>query len=211
MSASRTRVVIADDHPIVRDGLRRLLGQLPDLQVVGEAADGADVVQVLDTWPCDVVILDLSLPHLQGLELVQLVRERFPAVAVVVFTMQRPDLLGRGLVAAGIVGYVRKDQPPADLVRAVRSAAAGRVDLPAELLDAGAAAGQAALAHERLSVREAQVFQLLLRGLAVKDIALELEISASTASNHLARIREKLGLVSNGEVVLYAMQHGLLD
>ncbi len=206
------RVAIADDHPIVRDGIRRLLASQPDIQVVAEAADGADVVQILQTWPCEVLILDLSLPHLQGLELVRLVRSDFPSVAVVVFTMQREDVLGRSLVAAGVCGYVRKDRPLEELVRAVRRAASGQRDLPPSLAGAAAAPLPAGSApHLSLSAREAQVFHRMAAGVQVKDIALELEISASTASNHVARVREKLGVRTNGEVVLYASQHGLLD
>jgi DNA-binding NarL/FixJ family response regulator len=205
------RVAIADDHPIVRDGIRRLLASQPDIQVVAEAADGADVVHILQTWPCEVLILDLSLPHLQGLELVKLVRSDFPLVAVVVFTMQREDVLGRSLVAAGVSGYVRKDRPLDELLRAVRRAAAGQRDLPPTLAGAEAASlPRGSAPHLALSAREAQVFYRMAAGFQVKDIALELEISASTASNHVARIREKLGLRTNGEVVLYASQHGLL-
>lgn len=202
------RVAIADDHPIVRDGIRRLLVRQHDVEVVAEASDGADIVRVLATWPCDVVVLDLSLPHMQGLELVQLVRDRFPDVAIVVFTMQHPEVLGRGLLAAGIRGYVRKDRPLEELVRAVRRAASGRFDLPPELA-APSSSDSGALLHSQLSAREAQVFQRMAEGVAIKDIAAELEISPSTASNHVARVREKLGVRTNGEVVLYALRHGL--
>jgi len=189
--------------------MRRLLPGEPDLEIVGEAADGAELIGVLEACPADVAVLDLSLPHLQGLERVQLVRQSSPQVGLVIFTMQRHDVLGRSLVGAGILGYVRKDRPPSELVRAVRRAARGQQDLPPGLSGPTQPAGDG-LPHSALSPREAQVFHRLAAGIPVKDIAHELEISASTASNHVAGVREKLGLRTNGEVVLYALRHGLV-
>lgn len=199
-------VVVADDHPIVRQGICQLIDRQADMAVVGQAADGAELIGVLEASPPDVVVLDLSMPHLQGLELVQLVRERHPGVAIVVFSMQRPDLVGRGLVRAGVLGFVRKSRPVEELVTAVRSAAQGRSSFPD-----GLGPSDTALPHEGFTSRETQVFQLLVQGVAVKEIALELEISASTASNHIAKVREKLGVRTNGEVLLYASRHGLAD
>lgn len=199
------RVIVADDHPVVRHGVCHLLDRQPDIRVVGQAVDGAELIGMLDAHPADVAVLDLSMPHLQGLELVQLVRESHPTLAIVVFTMQRPDIIARSLVQAGILGFVRKSRPVEELVRAVRAASQGRRSFPDSVEPVGDA-----LPHERLTCREAQVFQCMIQGIPIKDIALDLEISASTASNHVAKVREKLGARTNGEVLLYASRHGLM-
>lgn len=207
-----TRIVIADDHPIVRDGLRRLLSRQPDLAVAGEAVDGADLVDVLGRTPCDVLVLDLSLPHIRGLELVRLVRERWPEVGIVAFTVQPEDRLAVHLVEAGLSGYVTKDVGAPQLLDAVRRVARGERVLSPQLHGRIALAGTAAGApHESLSPRESQVFRLLLQGMSVRAIAGELEVQASTASNHLSRVRTKLGVENNGEVLLYALRAGLVE
>ncbi len=207
-----TRVIIADDHPIVRHGLRRLLGRQPDLEVVGEATDGAEVVDLLARCPTDVLVLDLSLPHLRGLELVHAIRERHPAVRILVFSVQPEDRLGLYLLEAGVAGYLCKDNGVEAVLEAVRVVARGqRFRTPAlvALETAARRADPATAPHDRLSPRERQVFDQLLTGATVGAIADELEISASTTSNHLARIREKLGVESNGEVLVYAARAGL--
>ncbi len=203
------RVALADDHPIVREALAGILRRQPDMRLVGMASSGAEVAAMLDQSRCDVVVLDLTMPDLEGLELVRHVRERHPNVAAVVFTMTRPDILGQSLLAAGVLGYVRKDRPPADLMRAIRNVAAGRPDLPPGL-ERGPKLPEGP-PHERLSPREAQVFAGLCSGQTVKEIAETLEISASTASNHASRIREKLGLRTTAEILLYATHHRLMD
>lgn len=206
------RVIIADDHPIVRHGLRRLLELEPDLKVVAEAADGAEVLELVSAVPCEVLVLDLSLPHIRGLELVHLLRERFPALRILVFSVQPEDVLTLHLLDAGVAGYLNKDRDVENVPGAVRAVAAGRRYLSENLqrlaLSRREAMEQAP--HARLSAREWQVFQRLIQGLSVNAIAAELEISDSTASNHLSRIREKLGVSSNSEVMLYASRTGLL-
>lgn len=206
-----TRVIIADDHPIVRHGLRRSLDLQADMQVVGEAADGAEVVELLDATPCDVLILDLSLPHIRGLELVHLLRERHPKVRILVFSVQPEDRMSVHLFEAGIQGYLSKDRGVEAVLDAVRRIASGRrfiTERVAELLIDRSSDGAAP--HEQLSRRERQVFDRLIQGMSVNAIAGELEISASTASNHLARIREKLGVEHNGQVLVYAARAGLV-
>lgn len=206
------RVIIADDHPIVRHGLRRLLDLERDLSVVAEAADGAELVERLAAVPCDVLVLDLSLPHIRGLDLIHLVRERHPRLRILVFSVQPEDLLSLHLLDAGVAGYLNKDGGVDLVATAIREVAAGRRYLSAALeqLALDRSARLALVPHDRLSARERQVFQRLIEGMTVNAIAAELEISDSTASNHLARIREKLGVSSNGEVLLYAARVGLL-
>lgn len=205
------RVFVADDHPIVRHGVCQLIGLEADMAVSGFAVDGAELLERLAACPSDVLVLDLSLPHVRGLELLLLVRERWPALPVLIFTVQPEDVFALYLMDAGAAGYLNKDQGVHAVLDAIRTVAAGKRFISARLRKVAADHGRQKTApHERLSVREHQVFLALVQGLSVSAIAAELEISASTASNHLARIREKLGLESNGEVLLYAARAGLL-
>ena len=206
------RVIIADDHPIVRHGLRRLIDLEPDLRVVAEAADGAEVVALVSAVAADVLVLDLSLPHIRGLELVHLLRERHPKLPILVFSVQPEDMLSLHLLDAGVSGYINKDRDVDQVTTAIRAVAAGRRHLSAGLARLVEARGRdSALApHERLSARERQVFVLLLQGMSVNAIAAELEIGDSTASNHLSQVREKLGVKTTAEVLLYAARAGLL-
>lgn len=201
-------VLIADDHAIVRDGLRRLLSTTSDLRVAAEADNGADAVAAC-TADIQVAVVDLSLPHLGGLDLVRVLLERRPDLRVVVFTMQPEDLIAAHLIRAGALGYVRKERPLDELLAAIRAAAEGRRAISPRLralVDESAAAAP----HTTLSRRESQAFELMIAGKSVGEIAEVMEISSSTASNHLARIREKLGASTNAEVLLYAHRLGLL-
>lgn len=204
------QVLIADDHAIVRDGLRRLLNTTSDLRVGAEVDNGADAVGAAADPRLRVAVVDLSLPHLAGLELVRALREARPDLRLVIFTMHPEDRLAAHLVRAGASAYVCKDRPLPDLLDAIRAAARGERHLSpalAALLDEPAAT---AAPHLSFSAREAQVFALLLAGRSVNEIAAALEIGSSTASNHLSRIREKLGAATNAEVLLYAHRVGLL-
>lgn len=207
------RVIIADDHPIVRHGLRRLIELEPDLTVVAEAADGAEVMALVGAVACEVLVLDLSLPHIRGLELVHLLRERHPRLPILIFSVQPEDMLSLHLLDAGVAGYINKDRDVDQVTTAIRAVAAGRRHLSANLARLVEARGKASALvapHERLSARERQVFLRLLQGMSVNAIAAELEISDSTTSNHLSHVREKLGVTTNAEVMLYAARVGLL-
>lgn len=205
------RVIVADDHPIVRHGLGRFIELEPDLKLVGEAASGADLLELLGQRPCDVLVLDLSLPHIRGLELLAAIKERWPALAVLIFSVQPEDNFSLYLMDAGAAGYLSKDRMIDQVVGAIRCVAAGRPYITARLAELRRERGSDALApHQRLSAREHQVFTRVLQGMTISAIAAELEISASTASNHMARIREKLAVESNGEILIYAVRAGLI-
>ncbi|HNC96682.1 MAG TPA: response regulator transcription factor [Myxococcota bacterium] len=207
------RIVVADDHPLLRSGLRRVFEAQPDMKLVAEAQDGAEILTRLADHPCDVLILDLSLPYLRGLDLVRAVAERHPALRILIYSVQPEDHLSLHLLDAGAAGYLSKDRSVEELLRAIRTVARGDRYLSATLrnLETQVVGEPEGAPHQRFSVREVEVFQLLVRGMSVSGIAEELEIQASTASNHMARIREKLGVSTNGEVLLYAFRAGLLD
>lgn len=205
------RVIVADDHPIVRHGLGRVIDLEPDLKLVAEAADGAELIGLLGQRTCDVLVLDLSLPHLRGLELLAAIKERWPALAVLIFSVQPEDNFSLYLMEAGAAGYLSKDRGIDQVIGAIRCVAAGRPYITPRLAELRHERGSDALApHQRLSAREHQVFTRMIQGMTVSAIAAELEISASTASNHVSRIREKLGVESNGEIVIYAVRAGLI-
>ncbi len=206
------RVLIADDHPIVRHGLRRIIQRQTDMKVAGEASDGAEVVQTLEVCPCEVIVLDLSLPHIRGFELLHVIRERHPKLHILVFTVQPEDTLSLSLLESGAAGYLSKDRGVDSVVHAIRVVAAGGRYLTPRLQDLALRRGHSPglPPHERLSRREGQVFDRLIEGMTVSSIAAELEVSPSTVSNHLFRIREKLGVEHNGEVLVYAARAGLL-
>lgn len=205
------RVIVADDHPIVRHGLGRVIDLEPDLKLVAEAADGAELIGLLGQRPCDVLVLDLSLPHLRGLELLAAIKERWPALAVLIFSVQPEDNFSLYLMEAGAAGYLSKDRGIEQVIGAIRCVAAGRPYITDRLAELRHERGSDALApHQRLSTREHQVFIRMFQGMTVSAIAAELEISASTASNHVSRIREKLGVESNGEILIYAVRAGLI-
>lgn len=203
-------LMIADDHAIVRDGLRRLLHTTPDLRVAAEVDNGADAIGAAADPSLRVAVIDLSLPHLSGLELVHALHARRPDLRLVVFTMHPEDKLAAHLIRAGASAYVCKDRPLTELIAAIRTVAAGGHHLSETLRALVQAPDAGAAPHTSFSPRETQVFELLLAGRSVNEIAQTLEISGSTASNHLARVRDKLGASTNAEVLIYAHRAGLL-
>jgi DNA-binding NarL/FixJ family response regulator len=200
------RVVIADDHPIFRQGLERLIGEQPDMRVVREVADGRQALQAADECDVDVLILDLSLPRVNGLEVLRRLRTAHPGVRVLVLSMYPADHYEARALEQGAAAYLSKDEPPTELLRAVRAVAAGD---PWRTAIAGRTAPQTKPPHMTLTAREHQVFTLLFQGETVTSIAAELDLSASTVSNHVSRIRDKLCVRSIAGVVRYAVEAGL--
>lgn len=206
------RVFLADDHSIVREGLRKLIEQDGDMTVVGEAADGRAVLSAPSRESWDLLVLDLSLPKVGGVEVLRRLREELPRLKTVVLSMYPEDQYGLRLLKEGAAAYISKDTDSAELVRAIRVVAAGGTYLSeglAQQMRLGGAA-RAEAPHTTLSAREHQVFTLLFQGRAVSDIAAELALSVSTVSNHVARIKEKLGARTIAEIVTYAHRAGLV-
>lgn len=197
------RVFVADDHPLVRRGVVQVLQEVSDFLVVGEAEDGRQVLSSPELGGCDVLVLDLSLPKVSGTEVLRRVKELFPGLAVVILSAHPEDPFRWRALADGAAAYVSKERPPAELVAAVRGAAAGQVFPGANKANEGPP-------HGALSPREHQIFLLLVEGRTVSEVAAELDIHASTVSNHLAKVRSKLGVATVAELVRYAYDAGLV-
>jgi DNA-binding NarL/FixJ family response regulator len=211
---TKLRVFLADDHPILRSGLRGLIDAQPDMEVIGEACDGAAAVRgVLKLRP-DVVVMDVSLPGVGGAEATARIREGSPTVKVLALTAHEDRGYLQLLLQAGASGYVLKRAAAADLVRAVRAVAAGETYIdPAvagQLVSRPPAAGSTSSGAD-LSDREAEVLQLIAQGHPIKQIASRLDVSVRTVETYRARGLEKLRIRTRAELVRYAHQRGWLS
>lgn len=208
------RIVIADDHAIVREGLKRIVSSVNGLQVVGEAADGTEVMQRVRELSFDVLMLDLSMPGRSGMELIRLVRAEKPKLRILVLSMHQEMQYAVRAIKSGASGYLTKESAPAQLEQAIRKIAAGGAFISAEVaeqLALGAMPGSEASPQESLSNREFEVFRLLVDGVTVTDIGVRLHLSVKTVSTHKANLMQKLGLHNQSELIRYALKHGLSD
>lgn len=207
------RLLIADDHAILRAGLRQLFALTTDMQVVCEAANGAEVLAHLRQVPVDLLLLDLNMPGISGADLIARVKAHQSDLPILVFSMHNEPLVATRVLKAGASGYITKDCEPDILLAAVRKVAAH-----GNYLDPGIAEKMAFDAtttaerplHTLLSDRELEVFRLLTSGQSVNAIATQLAISNKTVSTHKTRLMEKLNLSGMAELMRYAMQHDLL-
>lgn len=213
MSDNTTRVVIADDHPFVREGLKQLLGGQPDFKLVAEASSAAQAQEAIASQQPDVAVVDLSLGTDDGIELIRWIRQQHPAVRIVVLSMQDEALYAERLLRLGISGYVMKSAAEADLLTALRKVARGQRHLSAEMgerLLSKAARGRLGGGEEdpvaSLTDRETEVFRLIGHGVSTREISNQLTLSMKTVDAHRRHIREKLNLRSTGELVRYATQ-----
>jgi len=209
-----TRVLIADDHAIVREGLKRILAADPAFTVAGEAKDGHEVLAAVRAGGFEVLLLDLSMPGRSGIELIGQVKVERPELRVLVLSMHGEQQYAVRAIRAGAAGYLTKDAAPTQLVEALRKIAAGGLFITpavAEAIAIGLQTPGEELPHKRLSDREHEVFLLLAAGQSVTAIAERLHLSVKTVSTHKTHIHEKLGLGSLAELVRYAVTHRLLD
>jgi two-component system, NarL family, response regulator NreC len=210
------RILLADDHTLVRQGLRRMLEERPDWQVVAEAGDGREAVRLAEAHQPDVAIIDVAMPLLNGVETTRQITRRAPRVHVLVLSMHADEAYVTQILKAGAIGYLLKDSADVDLMRAITAVASGKSFFsPAVarmMLDdyVHPRSGQATDRYETLSEREREVFQLVAEGKANKEIAALLFISVSTVETHRGRIMEKLDVHSAAEVVLYAVRRGIV-
>ena len=210
-----TRVLLADDHETVRQGLRLLLEAQADIEVVGEAADGRDAVAQAKRMLPHVIVMDVSMPDLNGLAATRAVKEAVPQVAVVALTRHSDDAYVQELLGAGASGYVLKQSASSELLRAIRAAAAGQryldATLAARAADAYLARHGARPTHPTISERETNVLRMMALGHSNKEIASALDISVKTVEVHKANGMRKLGLRGRIDVVRYAVLHGWLQ
>ena len=208
------RIVLADDHAIVREGLKRIVSDVADFTVAGEAADGTEVMQIVRSLEFDVLVLDLSMPGRSGMELIKLVKAEKPRLRILVLSMHQEMQYAVRAIKSGASGYLTKESAPGQLEQAIRKIAGGGAYISAEVaeqLALGAMPGSDAPPHQALSDREFEVFRLLVAGEAVSDIAAKLNLSVKTVSTHKSNLMQKLGLSNQTELVRYALKHGLAD
>jgi DNA-binding NarL/FixJ family response regulator len=211
------RVLIVDDHPVVRDGLRGMFAGDPDFEVVGEAGHGAEALVLLDRMAVDVVLMDLRMPVMGGVEAIARLRETAPGVHVLVLTTYDTDRDVLPAIEAGATGYLLKDSPRADLLNGVRAAHAGRPVLAPSVagqlmgLLSGASAASPATVAPPLSKRELEVLRLVAGGANNRSVARQLFISEATVKTHLLHLYDKLGVRDRAAAVAVAYQRHLLD
>jgi DNA-binding NarL/FixJ family response regulator len=207
------RILIADDHAIVRGGLKQIVATTADIVVAGEAADGAAVIDALRAGDFDLLLLDMTMPGVSGIDLIRRLHAERPSLPVLVLSMHNEGQVVSRALRAGASGYVTKDADPEILLAAVRKVAAGGRFIDPKLVDAMVFSTHAndAPPLEILTDREFQVLQLLANGQSINDIAHDLNLSAKTISTHKMRLMQKLGLGNNSELIRYAIKHRLVD
>lgn len=206
------RVFLADDHEVVRHGLKRIIDAETDMRVVGEVADGRALVRRAEEegegW--DVLILDVSLPRVSGLEALRRVRASRPELAIVVLSMYGEEQYGVQVLRAGAAAYLSKDRSGEELLAAIRKAARGGKYVTDVVADQLLSKGGERPPHERLTAREYQVFTLVVHGRTVTEIAAELDLTPGTISGHLMKVKEKLSASSIADIVSYAHRANLI-
>lgn len=211
--SSRLRIMLADDHAVVRKGFRLILSQYPEFDVVGEASNGQEAVDMALALEPDLVIMDVAMPQLNGVMATRAILEGHPHCRILMLSMHGDSVYVRESLRAGAKGYLLKDAVDHDLVSAVRALAAGHAYLSPSVSNTVLAdyRQQASDDGDRLTTREREVLQLLAEGLTAKEIARRLDISAYTVDAHRSRIMRKLQISSIGELVRYAMRRGLIS
>jgi len=212
---SALRILLADDHTMVRQGLRKVLEERPEWQVVAEAGDGHEAVRLAELHKPDVAVLDVAMPLLNGIEATRRIAKRVPHTRILVLSMYSDEAYVTQMMKAGAAGYLLKDSAGVDLLEAVQSVAEGKSYFSpavARLMldDYARQRGTDDDRYESLSDREREIFQLIAEGKANKEIAALLFISLSTVETHRARIMEKLDLHSAAEIVLHAVRRGVI-
>jgi DNA-binding NarL/FixJ family response regulator len=207
-------IVIADDHTVVRQGLKQILAAEPDMLVVGEAKNFSETLEVVRTLDWDVLILDYSMPGGNGLHVLKEIKHAYPARPVLILSMHPEDAIAISALRAGAAGYINKECASEELTVAIRKAVSGKKYVStslAEKLALELEEGSEGLPHESLSDREYRVMWLIASGKSITNIAEELSLSPNTVSTYRIRILKKLKLENNSDLVRYAVKHGLVE
>jgi DNA-binding NarL/FixJ family response regulator len=210
------KVVVVDDHAVVREGLKRIISESGGMTVSGEASDGHEALQVIRKEPCDVVLLDITMPNKNGLDVLKDLHAESPRLPVLILSMHPEDQYAIRVLRAGAAGYITKESAPAKLVQAIRKVVRGGKYVSASLAeklvyDLGSGTDKEKAPHETLSDREYQVLCMIASGKTVTNIAVELALSVKTISTYRVRILEKLKMNNNAEITRYAIKEGLVD
>ena len=204
------RVLLVDDHAVVRQGLKMFLGLDPDLEVIGEAENGEDAIRLTRDLNPDVVLMDLLMPVMDGIDAIGYIRREFPDTEVIALTSVLEDEAVIKAMRAGAIGYLLKDTQAEELRRAIKAAAAGQVQLSPQAAERLMREVQVPDSSEKLTERETDVLRLLALGCANKEIALELNIGEKTVKTHVSSILRKLNVPSRTQAALYAVRVGLV-
>jgi len=209
------RIAIVDDHAMVRAGLRQFLADQPDLQVVAEAANGRQALDIVRRGEVDVIVMDISMPEHSGVDALTAIKARAPDLPVLILSGFPEEHYATTLLRQGAAGYLNKDCDPEDIIKAIRTVARGRkyitagvAEQLAEGLGTGGAGGPL---HEQLSDRELQVFLRLARGETIGHMAVSMSLSVKTVSTYRTRVMEKMHLESNSDLTYYALKNGLIQ
>lgn len=207
------KILIADDHAIVRQGLKQIVDAEPQMTIVGEAQNGNEVLALAKTLPIDVVVLDITMPGKNGLETLKELRRQNPSIAVIVLSMHPKDQYAVRVLRAGAVGYITKESAPEELVQAIRKAYRGEKYISpdvAELLADYIELGSVNEPHKLLSDREYEVFCMIGMGKTATQISDSLFLSVKTISTYRTRILEKTGMTTNAEITRYCIENKLV-
>jgi DNA-binding NarL/FixJ family response regulator len=208
------KVVVVDDHAVVREGLKRIISECTGMAVTGEAGDGREAIRVVNSQPCDVVLLDITLPDRSGLDVLKQLHSESPKLPVLILSMHAEDHYAIRVLRAGAAGYLTKESAPEKLVQAIRKVAQGGKYVSqtlAEKLAFSVKSDVKRAPHESLSDREYQVLWMICSGKTVTQIAGELGLSVKTISTYRVRVLQKLDMKNNAELTRYAIKEGLVD
>jgi len=210
------RILIADDHGILRAGLKHILSETGDIIVAGEASDGSETLAQVRSGHWDTLVLDLSMPGRSGIELIKQIKAEYPRLPILVLSMHKEDIYAVRALKAGASGYLCKDNAEVQLAGAIRKVASGGLFISpsvAERFTRETLSGEVALQspHTRLTDREYQIFLLIVQGVSVTGIAQQLNLSVKTVSTHKASILSKMGMTSTADLVRYAIYHNLIE
>lgn len=205
------KILLADDHAIMRDGLKEILATVDGFRLIGEAANGNEVLEALHQQQPDLLLMDMSMPGISGISLIEQVKLAYPKLAVLVLTMLNDAQIAARALKAGADGYITKDRPSIELVAALRTVAGGRRYVSPHMMEQMVFGNMDAesLPHHKLTSREMDVYKMLVQGSSNYEIAGQLFISEKTVSTHKTHLQEKLGARNMVELVRYALQHEL--